>query len=232
MVRAQVDAATCQGVPKGGASAAPEAAAVAPGRVSPLNLANALTFGRLALVPALGALLLAGGGHATGWRLGALAVFVLAALTDRVDGAVARRHGVVTTIGTVADPLADKALIAVALCGLSVIGDLGWWVTVVVLVREAGVTALRFWVIRHAVMPASRGGKWKTTVQGIAIGLYLLPLSGWPDTLRFWVMMVAVALTVLTGADYVARALALRRSSARAAGQRARRAAPHPPLRP
>ncbi len=199
-------------------------AAVAPSGARTVNLANALTLGRLLLVPALGVLLFTGGGHATGWRFAAFAVFVVAALTDRIDGAIARRRGLVTEVGKIADPLADKALIAVALAGLSAIGELPWWVTGVILGRELAVTLLRFWVIRHGVIPASRGGKWKTTVQGVAIGLYLLPLTGWPDTFRFWVMMIAVALTVITGADYVARALTLRRTSARAAMKRARRA--------
>src|SRR6059036_1778695 len=92
-----------------------------------------------------------------------------------------------------------------ALIGLSVLGDLPWWVTVVILVREVGVTGLRFFVIRHGVIPASRGGKAKTALQNVAIGLYLLPLTGWAATVRFWLMAAAVVITVVTGADYVAR---------------------------
>ena len=79
------------------------------------------------------------------------------------------------------DPIADKALIGSALVGLSMLGDLPWWVTVLILVREVGVTVLRFAVIRRGVIPASRGGKLKTVVQAVAVGLFVLPLSGpWP----------------------------------------------------
>ncbi|MDX6196854.1 MAG: CDP-diacylglycerol---glycerol-3-phosphate 3-phosphatidyltransferase, partial [Actinomycetota bacterium] len=123
-----------------------------------------------------------------------------------------------------ADPIADKALIGTALIGLSWLDQLPWWVTAIVVVREAGVTLLRFWVIRHGVIPASRGGKVKTLLQGVAIGLYVLPLSGWLGTVRAGVMTVAVAVTVVTGIDYVARALTLRQTSERAAMKRARKA--------
>ena len=92
----------------------------------------------------------------------------------------------------------------------------------VVLVREVGVTLLRFWVIRHGVIPASRGGKVKTFVQSFAIGLYVLPLTGWLATSRGVLLGVAVVVTLATGADYVIRALTLRRTSARAAMKRAR----------
>jgi CDP-diacylglycerol--glycerol-3-phosphate 3-phosphatidyltransferase len=131
----------------------------------------------------------------------------------------------VTNVGKVADPIADKALTGAALIGLSALGDLPWWVTVVILIREVGITALRFFVIRHGVIPASRGGKAKTLVQNLAIGLYVLPLTGWAASVRFWMMGVAVVVTLLTGGDYVARAVHLRRTSARAEMKRARRSA-------
>jgi CDP-diacylglycerol---glycerol-3-phosphate 3-phosphatidyltransferase len=180
-----------------------------------LNLANLLTLLRLALVPVFVAFLLAEDGHRTGWRLAATGVFAVAALTDRFDGEIARRRGLVTRFGTIADPIADKALIGAALLGLSALGELSWWVTLVIAVRELGVTALRFWVLRHGVIAASRGGKLKTLVQSLAIGLYLLPLAAWApnplvDWVRWWLMGLAVALTVVTGADYVLRALRLR----------------------
>ena len=180
-----------------------------------LNLANLLTLLRLALVPVFVASLLAEDGHHTGWRLAATAVFAVAALTDRFDGEIARRRGLVTRFGTIADPIADKALIGAALVGLSALGELSWWVTLVIAVRELGVTALRFWVLRHGVIAASRGGKLKTLVQSLAIGLYVLPLAAWApnplvDWVRWWLMGLAVALTVVTGGDYVLRALRLR----------------------
>jgi CDP-diacylglycerol--glycerol-3-phosphate 3-phosphatidyltransferase len=131
----------------------------------------------------------------------------------------------VTAFGKLADPIADKALIGAALIGLSLLDDLPWYVTIVVLVREVGVTGLRFWVIRHGVIPASRGGKLKTLLQGLAIGFYVLPLTGWAASGRAVVMVLAVAVTVVTGIDYVTRALTLRQTSARAAMKRARKAA-------
>jgi len=189
------------------------------------NVANALTVFRLLLVPLFVAALFQQDGHDDGWRLVAFAVFAVASYTDRVDGQLARRRNLVTSFGKLADPIADKALTGAALIGLSVLGDLPWWITAVVLARELGVTGLRFWVIRHGVIPASRGGKLKTLLQGLAIGFYLLPLSGWAATSRALVMALAVVVTVVTGLDYVARAVTLRRTSERAAMKRARKAA-------
>jgi CDP-diacylglycerol--glycerol-3-phosphate 3-phosphatidyltransferase len=194
-------------------------------RVSNLNIANQLTVLRLLLVPVFVFCLLYDDGHSTGWRVAAWAVFVVASYTDRIDGQLARSRGLVTSFGKLADPIADKALTGAALIGLSALGLLPWWVTVVVLVREVGVTLLRFWVIRHGVIPASRGGKLKTLLQAVAIGLYLLPLSGAPASASAWVMALAVIVTVVTGIDYVARAVTLRRTSDRAAMKRARKAA-------
>ncbi|HWL37708.1 MAG TPA: CDP-diacylglycerol--glycerol-3-phosphate 3-phosphatidyltransferase [Frankiaceae bacterium] len=204
----------------------PDPAALPPSPgVGVVNIANVLTFVRLLLVPVFLVVLFAGDGHETAWRVWAWAVFAVASFTDRIDGELARKRGLVTPVGQIADPIADKALTGAALIGLSALGDLPWWVTVVVLVREVGVTALRFWVIRHGVIPASRGGKVKTLLQGVAIGLYVLPLSGVFASARWWLMAAAVLVTVGTGADYVARALTLRRTSARAAMKRARREA-------
>jgi CDP-diacylglycerol--glycerol-3-phosphate 3-phosphatidyltransferase len=186
------------------------------------NIANGLTFVRLLLVPAFVALLVHNGGHTDSWRTWAFVTFAVACVTDLVDGDIARRRNLVTELGKIADPIADKALIGAALLGLSSFGDLSWWVTAVVLVRELGITGLRFFVIRHGVIPASRGGKLKTLVQNIAIGLYVLPLTGWPASARFWVMGLALLLTAATGADYVSKAVTLRRTSARTAWKRLR----------
>ncbi len=175
-------------------------------RVSRLNLANALTVLRLLLVPVFAVLLLEDGDTT---RYAALGVFVLAAYTDRVDGQIARSRGLETRFGAVADPLADKALTGAALVGLSVLGELSWWVTVVVMVREVGITVLRAALVRrHGDLPVSRGGKWKTTLQGLAIGLYVLPVDLGP--VPELVMAAAVALTVLTGVDYLVQARRLR----------------------
>jgi CDP-diacylglycerol--glycerol-3-phosphate 3-phosphatidyltransferase len=189
------------------------------------NIANALTVFRLVLVPVFVAALFTDGGHAHRWRYVAFGIFALASYTDRVDGQLARSRNLVTAFGKLADPIADKALIGAALIGLSLLDDLSWYVTVVVLVREIGVTGLRFWVIRHGVIPASRGGKLKTLLQGLAIGFYVLPLTGWAASGRAFVMALAVAVTVVTGIDYVARAVTLRQTSERAAMKRARKAA-------
>ena len=175
---------------------------------------NALTLLRLLLVPVLGALILVDNGADDQMRWWATVVFVAAALTDLVDGALARRSGTVTTLGKIADPIADKAITGMALIGLSMIGALPWWVTAIILGRELFVTVLRFLVIRHGVIPASRGGKAKTVAQIVAIALYLAPLGSSWDVLRVPVMAVAVALTLITGVDYALRARRLSRLAA------------------
>jgi CDP-diacylglycerol--glycerol-3-phosphate 3-phosphatidyltransferase len=195
----------------------------APG-VGLLNAANAITALRMLLVPVFVALLVVDGGDRTSWRLAAAAAFGIISLTDRIDGQIARSRGLVTDFGQIADPVADKALTGAALIALSVLGELAWWITALVVVREIGVTVLRFTVIRHGIIPASRGGKIKTLLQGIAIALYVLPLTGWAATGRAYVMTAAVIVTVVTGADYVLRALTLRRTSPRAEMKRRRAA--------
>lgn len=192
--------------------------------VSAWNVANYLTALRIVLVPVFGWLLLRDGGDSTGWRLAAAAAFVVAALTDRFDGELARRRGLITDVGKIADPIADKALMGTALIGLSVLGELPWWVTVVVLVREIGITVLRFVVIKHGVMPAGRGGKAKTALQALAIGLYVLPLDGGWRVAAAAVMTAAVALTVVTGLDYLVKAWQLVSTSERTQQRRAARA--------
>lgn len=185
-----------------------------PRRVSAWNVANGLTTVRILLIPVFVLTLFHGDGHQPGWRVLATVVFAIASITDRFDGEIARRRGIVTEFGKLADPIADKALVGAALIGLSILGDLPWWITVVMLGREAGVTVLRFWVIRHGVIAASRGGKVKTMLQTVAIGLYLLPLSGWLHVVAEIVMLAAVVLALITGIDYVGRALKLRRARA------------------
>lgn len=184
----------------------------APNPVSAWNVANALTVFRLLLVPVFLVLLFAADGMQTGWRLAAAAVFTLACITDRFDGDIARKRGLITEFGKLADPIADKALVGAALIGLSALGELPWWVTVVILVREVGVTALRFWVIRHGVLPASRGGKLKTLLQTVAIGLFVLPPLAWLRDVAWVVMIAAIVVALVTGADYVGRAATLRRT--------------------
>ncbi|MGQ0574034.1 MAG: CDP-diacylglycerol--glycerol-3-phosphate 3-phosphatidyltransferase [Pseudonocardia sp.] len=191
-----------------------------PPPVPVLNIANVLTGLRLALVPVFLAALLVESGRDVDWRLVAFVIFAVAMFTDHVDGELARRRGLVTTFGMIADPIADKALTGAALVGLSVLGLVPWWVTAVIMVREVGITALRFVVLRHGVIPANRGGKAKTLVQTFAIGLYLLPLTELlgaapvVDGARWVALAAALALTVVTGVDYVVQAVRLRAGAA------------------
>lgn len=184
------------------------------GRRRVLTGPNALTAVRLGLVPVLAWLLFGTGDFDAQSRWWAAGVFVFAAVTDVVDGAWARRQGSVTTVGKIADPIADKAITGVALIGLSWWGALPWWVTVVILAREIIVTAARFVVIRHGVIPASRGGKAKTLAQIVAITAFLVPVSQVWDPVRWIAMGIALLLTVVTGLDYLVRAVRLRRGDA------------------
>jgi len=183
-----------------------------PSAVSAWNVANALTVFRLVLVPVFLLAMFAHGGHDEVWRGIAAAIFAVASITDRIDGDLARKRGLITEFGKLADPIADKALIGAALIALSALGDLPWWVTTLMLGRELGVTLLRFWVIRHGVIPASRGGKLKTLLQAVGTGLFvLLPVGSWIEPIAWVFMAAAIAVALVTGIDYVARAIRLRR---------------------
>jgi CDP-diacylglycerol--glycerol-3-phosphate 3-phosphatidyltransferase/cardiolipin synthase len=203
------------------------AEAKSPGSASQIwNLPNILTMLRIALVPFFIWFLLAdapGLDSQNGvWRWVAAATFAVAIYTDKLDGDIARSRGLITDFGKIADPIADKLLIGSALVMLSVLQELPWWVTILILVREWGITALRFFVIRYGVIPASRGGKLKTVVQTAAIFLYVVPLASlapWLGAVAFAVMMVALAITLWTGAEYVLEALKLRASGRRAQQQ-------------
>jgi CDP-diacylglycerol--glycerol-3-phosphate 3-phosphatidyltransferase len=176
-----------------------------PPPVGIVNVANVLTVVRIFLVPVFVFCLVQGG---TGWRLAALAAFIGASVTDFLDGQLARKRGLVTDFGKIADPIADKALTGAALITLSVLGELPGWVTGLILARELGITALRFAVIRRGVIAASQGGKLKTLLQIIAICLYVLPPSfGLPALAKEVVMGAALVVTLVTGGDYVVRAV-------------------------
>ncbi|WP_433368824.1 CDP-diacylglycerol--glycerol-3-phosphate 3-phosphatidyltransferase [Actinoplanes sp. CA-142083] len=180
-------------------------------RVSPYNPANVLTVLRIVLVPVFVAIVVASGLEGTGARIAACLVFCLASATDFVDGWIARKWSLVTSFGKIADPIADKALTGTALILLSIYDMLPWWVTIVILAREWGVTALRFWVIRYGVIAASRGGKLKTVLQIAAIAWYLWPVPEPFDVIGPWLMGAALVVTVVTGGDYLVQALRLRR---------------------
>ncbi|WP_114203197.1 CDP-diacylglycerol--glycerol-3-phosphate 3-phosphatidyltransferase [Janibacter anophelis] len=197
---------------------------------SPWNVPNALTVLRILLVPVFVWLVLRHGGDDAGTRWWAWGVFAVAIITDRIDGDLARAKGLVTTFGKVADPIADKALTGAGFITLSMIGEIPWWITVVILARELGITLVRFWVIRHGVMPASRGGKVKTFLQALAIGLFVIPLSTLPVEWLWrglaWVILIgALVVTIATAVDYVIKAMTLRSTSDRARMKRERKAA-------
>jgi CDP-diacylglycerol--glycerol-3-phosphate 3-phosphatidyltransferase len=177
---------------------------------SPWNVPNALTALRIVLVPVFGWMLLAHPDEA-GWRVATAAVFLVAILTDSLDGHLARKHNLITRFGKLADPIADKALTGMAFIGLSLVGELWWWLTILMLVREWGITVMRFVVLRYGVMAAGRGGKLKTVLQSVAVMMYLLPLPGWVHAVAVVVMLVALLVTVVTGLDYVREAVVLRR---------------------
>jgi CDP-diacylglycerol--glycerol-3-phosphate 3-phosphatidyltransferase len=194
---------------RGGGSANPREV-TAPPPVGIVNVANVLTVVRIFLVPVFVFCLAQGG---TAWRLGALAAFGGASFTDFLDGQLARKRGLVTDFGKIADPIADKALTGAALITLSALGELPWWVTGLILVREFGITAMRFAVIRRGVIAASQGGKLKTLLQIIAICLYVLPASaGLPALVKEVVMAAALVVTLVTGVDYVVRAVRMSRT--------------------
>ncbi|MDV8150097.1 CDP-diacylglycerol--glycerol-3-phosphate 3-phosphatidyltransferase [Arthrobacter sp. B10-11] len=190
------------------------------------NLPNILTMLRIVLVPFFVWFLIA---DAPGldalnglWRWAAALTFAVAIYTDKLDGDIARSRGLITDFGKIADPIADKLLTGSALVMLSLLNELPWWITVLILAREWGITALRFFVIRYGVIPASRGGKLKTVVQTVAILLYVVPLASlapWLGVVSFLVMLAAVAITVWTGGQYVVEALKLRANGRRAASR-------------
>lgn len=195
----------------------------APAEPSPWNVPNALTVLRILLVPVFLVLLLADGGQDMTMRWWALVVFLLAMATDKIDGDLARKYNLITNFGKIADPIADKSLMAAALIGLAAIAEIPWWVPIIILVRELGITVLRFFMIRIAVMPASRGGKIKTVLQTVAIGLFLLltPLAVFVSagvnfalTVFAWlVMTAAIVVTIVTGIDYCLQAAKLAKES-------------------
>ena len=145
-------------------------------RTSNLNVPNALTTLRILMVPFFGWALLVDGGDSITWRLVAFGIFVAAMITDKIDGDLARKHNLITNFGKIADPIADKAITGMAFIGLSITGDIWWWVTIVVLVREWSVTLLRLSVLKHVVLAASNSGKIKTTLQAVALSGLILPL--------------------------------------------------------
>ena len=182
------------------------------------NIANIITVARILLAPVFIWLLLSDDHEFGVLRYVAAGLFVIAIVTDSLDGYLARGRNLITDVGIILDPIADKVLIGGALVGLSILGDLPWSITIVILVREFGITIFRFVALSKRVIPASRGGKLKTVVQSVAISLFLVapwtilgPWAGWVS----WVLMIgALLLTVVTGIEYLWQAWRQNRASA------------------
>jgi len=172
-----------------------------------VNLPNSLTVLRLLALPFCAYALFKNGGNDSTWRIIAWCGFFCVGLTDLMDGKLARARNQVTSFGTFLDPVADKAAIGTAMIGLSIQGRLWWWATIVILFREVAVTVLRLAVIRGGVIPASKGGKLKTLMQGFGIGFYVLPLPHWLELPRNIFMAATVIITLITGYDYFSKAI-------------------------
>ncbi|WP_347032257.1 CDP-diacylglycerol--glycerol-3-phosphate 3-phosphatidyltransferase [Brevibacterium paucivorans] len=187
------------------------------------HVPNALTVLRIIMVPVFAVLLLMHGGQDPTLRWWALGVFLVAMFTDKLDGDIARKYNIVSNFGKLADPIADKALMAAAFIGLAIVGALPWWVPVVILVREIGITVMRMFMLKYEVMPASRGGKIKTVLQTVTVALYIaaLPLAMvTPAGFMFVYAIIAgfaltltVVVTVLTGVDYVLQAQKIKKEA-------------------
>ncbi len=182
------------------------------------NLANIITVVRILLAPVFVVLLVLDGGDDGPLRIAAALLFIVAIATDGVDGMLARRRNLVTDLGILLDPIADKLLTGAALVMLAVLAELPWWVVIVILVREWGITLFRFLMLRDRVIPASRGGKLKTVVQSVAISSALLPLwtlfGEWVHVVNTVLMSAALVLTVVTGIDYLVQAWRQNRAAA------------------
>ncbi|WP_431711570.1 CDP-diacylglycerol--glycerol-3-phosphate 3-phosphatidyltransferase [Glutamicibacter uratoxydans] len=180
--------------------------------VPTLNIANVLTTLRILMVPFFVWALLADASEQGLWRWVAVAIFAVAMYTDKLDGDLARSRGLITNFGKIADPIADKLLTGSALVVFSILTELPWWVTIAILVREWGITLLRFAVIRYGVIAADMGGKIKTVLQAVVIIIYLLPFTHtieWLNIAAWYLMLLTLVVTVVTGLDYVLKAVKL-----------------------
>jgi len=175
--------------------------------VRDINLPNALTIFRILALPFCAYALFKNGGDDDSWRIIAFTLFFIVGLSDILDGKIARSRNQITEFGKLLDPIADKAMLATASIGASILGMLSWWVTAIFLIREVAVTILRFAVIRKGVIPASKGAKVKTFFQSFGVGFYILPLPSYLNLPRDIFMAVAIYLTISTGVTYFRKAL-------------------------
>jgi CDP-diacylglycerol--glycerol-3-phosphate 3-phosphatidyltransferase len=175
--------------------------------VRDINLPNALTIFRILSLPFCAYALFKNGGDDDNWRIIAFTLFFIVGLSDILDGKIARSRNQITEFGKLLDPIADKAMLATASIGASILGMLSWWVTAIFLIREVAVTILRFAVIKKGVIPASKGAKVKTFFQSFGVGFYILPLPSYLNLPRDIFMAVAIYLTISTGVTYFRKAL-------------------------
>ncbi|CAB4671559.1 MAG: CDP-diacylglycerol--glycerol-3-phosphate 3-phosphatidyltransferase [Actinobacteria bacterium] len=173
---------------------------------SELNLPNSITILRILALPLCAYVLFKNGGHDSTWRIVSWWIFFIVGLSDMLDGKLARSRNSVTEFGKLLDPIADKAFIGTAMVGLSILGDLPWWITAVIMFREIGITLFRFAVLKKGVIPANRGGKIKAAFQGFGVGFYVLPLNPSLYWFRDGFMAIAIALTLVTGVIYLIEA--------------------------
>lgn len=164
---------------------------------------NTLTLTRILLIPLGVYVLFLDGGNNSEFQILAWTIFFVLGMTDILDGRWARRSNRITPLGTFLDPVADKALIGAAMISLSIQDRFPWWITILILTREIGITIFRLYVIRDGVIPASKGGKIKTLTQNFGVGFFMLPFPGWLEWFRILFIAIAIILTVSTAYDYL-----------------------------
>ena len=164
---------------------------------------NTLTLTRILLIPSGVYTLFYDGGDNSTYQIISYAIFFTLGMTDIVDGRWARRSNRITALGTFLDPVADKALIGAAMISLSILDRFPWWITILILAREIGITLFRLIVIKDGVIPASRGGKIKTLTQNFGVGFFILPLPASLDWFKFGFISVAIVLTITSAFDYL-----------------------------
>ncbi|CAN1513915.1 PgsA Phosphatidylglycerophosphate synthase [Candidatus Nanopelagicaceae bacterium] len=172
-------------------------------KVPPFITPNTLTLTRILLIPTGVYTLFYDGGDNSTFQLISYAIFFTLGMTDIVDGRWARHSNRITPLGTFLDPVADKALIGAAMISLSILDRFPWWITILILAREIGITLFRLLVIKNGVIPASKGGKIKTLTQNFGVGFFILPLPTWLDWFKYGFISVAIILTITSAYDYL-----------------------------
>ena len=172
-------------------------------KVPPFITPNTLSLTRILLIPTGVYTLFYDGGDNSTFQIISYAIFFTLGMTDIVDGRWARHSNRITPLGTFLDPVADKALIGAAMISLSILGRFPWWITILILTREIGITLFRLLVIKNGVIPASKGGKIKTLTQNFGVGFFILPLPTWLDWFKYGFISVAIILTITSAYDYL-----------------------------